>query len=232
MVSLPKHSFGCKSWATRLFVQQTFPVNNTEDGIFHHSHRVIACYPSITVSNDDHCANVDHVVWLIPAHVVQWNVWSVIDGMGMQPLEREIRWWGSTDTPFGMSGMARAWPFLNKSTISCHKMSSSSLILNVTVRTPTHFRYKSEISYIFWIILAVCSTGFQVNNKGKLNPDFASLLVVRRIDLIPLTLNIKFHWLKLNCLFKSLCMWTKKTSTIHIVHWLFFYVPFITQLSL
>ena len=152
LVSFPKHSFGCKSRATRPFVQQTSPVSNKEDVIFHHSHKVIACYPSITVPNDDHCANVDHMVWLIPAHVVQWNVWSVIDGMGMQPLESQIRWWGSTDTPFGMSGMARAWPFLNKSTISCHKMSSSSLILNVTVRTPTHFRCESEISYIFRII--------------------------------------------------------------------------------
>ena len=102
---------------TRPFVQHTSPVNNKEGVIFHHSHRVISCYPSITMPNDDHCANVDHMVWLIPAHVVQWNVWSVIDGMGMQPLESQIRWWGSTDTPFGMSGMARAWPFLNKSTI-------------------------------------------------------------------------------------------------------------------
>ena len=67
----------------------------------------------------------------------------------MQPLEREIRWWESTNNPFGMSGMARAWAFLNKSTINCHKMSSSSLILNVTVGTPIHFRDKSELSYIF-----------------------------------------------------------------------------------
>ena len=114
LVSFPKHIFVCKSRATRPFVQQTSPVNNKEDVIFHHSRRVIACYPSITVPNGDHCANVDHMVWLIPAHVMQWNVESVIDGMGMQPLESEIRWWVSTDTPFGMSGMARAWPVFKK----------------------------------------------------------------------------------------------------------------------
>ena len=57
VLSLCSHSFGCKSRATRPFIQQTSPVNNKEDVIFHHSHRVIACYPSITVPNDDHCAN-------------------------------------------------------------------------------------------------------------------------------------------------------------------------------
>ena len=42
---------------------------------------------------------------------------------------------------------------------------------------------------------------------------------MRRIDLIPLTLNIKCHWLKLNCLFKSLCRPTqKKISMVYIDH--------------
>ena len=39
------------------------------------------------------------------------------------------------------------------------------------------------------------------------------------MDLIPPTLYIKFHWVKLSCLFKSLCRPTpKKTSMVYIDH--------------